>query len=363
MSLARSNTSASSKAPDKRKRIGGPPRPDPRDSPSFEDPGSASGASDGSDDEGQEGSAAATQNSSAASATSAQGKGAKRPLVAAQVNPPKRPLTRQRDFRLLNLTLMTHQESTREVTQNKTMRGRDGLLQHERSMEAMEQRLMSTLRAEFRREQQEQALSSAAPVPSSVTKALYSITPLKEKEFEVWLSHVDDAFRGAGMSAMFRASSVRSNSSADQLDLLEASQYPLSWKNAAWTALRQAIGGDSTAYSMSMSVKPGDVLSLLRAVRAFYERRAIPHQTQLRKELIRISISDYPDVKHYIAALELIFNKLAALGDVISDQVRRFHLIEGLSDEYHSVVSSVMAYEGPHGAQADYAKAVQIISS
>ena len=123
------------------------------------------------------------------------------------------------------------------------------------------------------------------------------------------------------------------------------------------------IGGDSTAYSMSMSVKPGDVLSLLRAVRAFYERRAIPHQTQLRKELIRISISDYPDVKHYIAALELIFNKLAALGDVISDQVRRFHLIEGLSDEYHSVVSSVMAYEGPHGAQADYAKAVQIISS
>ena len=133
--------------------------------------------------------------------------------------------------------------------------------------------------------------------------------------------------------------------------------------NAAWTALRQAIGGDSTAYSMSMSVKGGDVLSLLRAIRSFYERRAIPHQTQLRKELIRISVSDYPDVKHYIAALELIFNKLAALGDVIPDQVRRFHLIEGLSEEYHSVVSSVMAYEGPHGAQANYSKAVQIISS
>ena len=66
-------------------------------------------------------------------------------------------------------------------------------------------------------------------------------------------------------------------------------------------------------------------------------------------------------MKHYIAALELLFNKLAALGDVIPDQVRRFHLIEGLSDEYQSVASSVMAYEGPYGAQADYAKAVQII--
>ena len=78
-----------------------------------------------------------------------------------------------------------------------------------------------------------------------------------------------------------------------------------------------------------MSVKSGDVISLLRAIRAFYERRAIPHQTQLRKELIRITVADYPDVKHYIAALELIFNKLAALGDVIPDQVRRFHLLKG----------------------------------
>ena len=190
----------------------------------------------------------------------------------------------------------------------------DELLLRERSMEAMEQRLLNAVRGVVRKEQQEQALSSAAPVPSSVTKALYGIPALKEKEFEVWLSHVDDAFRGAGMSALFRASAVRSDLIADEQDLHDISQYPLAWMNAAWTALRQAIGGDSTAYSMSMSVKGGDVLSLLRAIRSFYERRAIPHQTQLRKELIRISVSDYPDVKHYIAALELIFNKLAALG-------------------------------------------------
>ena len=227
----------------------------------------------------------------------------------------------------------------------------------------MEQRLLATLRKEVRKEHQDQLLSPTTPVPSSVTKALYGISALKEKDFELWLSHVDDAFRGAGMHAFYRASTVRSDAIAEPLDLVEISEYPFSWTNAAWTALRQSIGGDSTAYSMSMSVKGGDVLALLRAVRSFYERRAIPHQTQLRKELNRISVSDYPDVKHYIAALELIFNKLAALGDVIPDQVRRFHLIEGLSEEYHSVVSSVMAYEGRHGAQADYAKASQFISS
>ena len=61
----------------------------------------------------------------------------------------------------------------------------DELLLRERSMEAMEQRLLNAVRGVVRKEQQEQALSSAAPVPSSVTKALYGIPALKEKEFEV----------------------------------------------------------------------------------------------------------------------------------------------------------------------------------
>ena len=141
----------------------------------------------------------------------------------------------------------------------------DERLLRKRSMEAMEQRVLATLRAEVQKEQQGQALSSGAQVPSSVTKALYSIVALKEKEFEIWLSHVEDAFRGAGMTAMFRASAVRSDNLADQHDIQEILDYPLSWKNAAWTALRQAIGGDSTAYAMSMSVRGGDVLALLRA--------------------------------------------------------------------------------------------------
>ena len=78
--------------------------------------------------------------------------------------------------------------------------------------------------------------------------------------------------------------------------------------------------------------------------------------------MIRINISDYPDFKHYTSALELIFTKLAALGDNVSDNVRRFHLLEGLSDEYHAIVSSVVASEGPSGRHADFAKAVELIS-
>ena len=200
------------------------------------------------------------------------------------------------------------------------------------------------------------------PGQSMVAKALYDIPRLNEKEFDVWLSFVSDAMLGAGMGALFRASAFPNDNGVDAVHLVEISTYPTWLTNGAWTALRRSVGADATAYARSMAIKPGDVLALLRSLRAFYERRAVPLLTQLRKDLIRINISDYPDFKHYTSALELIFTKLAALGDNVSDNVRRFHLLEGLSDEYHAIVSSVVAYEGPSGRHADFAKAVELIS-
>ena len=76
-----------------------------------------------------------------------------------------------------------------------------------------------------------------------------------------------------------------------------------------------------------------------------------------------MALSDYPDWKHYVAAMDVIFTKLAALGELVPDQVKRFHLLEGLGDEYHSIISTVLAYEGPGGGHADYNKAVEIISA
>ena len=112
-----------------------------------------------------------------------------------------------------------------------------------------------------------------------------------------------------------------------------------------------------------MAERTGDVLALLRSLRSFYERRSIPVQTQLRKDLIKMTLAEFPDWKHYVATLDTIFTKLAALGEIVPDQVKRFHLLEGLGDEYHSIVSAVLAYETPGGGHADYSKAVEIISA
>ena len=112
------------------------------------------------------------------------------------------------------------------------------------------------------------------------------------------------------------------------------------------------MAADTAVFTRTMALRSGDVLGLLRSVRSFYERRSVTLQTQLRKDLIRTVISDFSDLRHYVSALDLIFTKLAALGDFVPDQVQRFHLLEGLTDEYHStsIISSILAYEAPGGA-------------
>ena len=297
MSLAQRTVSK----PPAKKRIGGPRQVDQDQDDTYDDEvqdmGSRSASE--SDAESPDGTAEPTQNSSAAAGSSTGTK------TKNKADPPQGPS--RRSTRLgtsapaASRGVSGKGEASPPAKRSKALRAnqqanggeflpgeQDELLLRERSLEAMEQRILTALRKEILKEQQAQQVAVPASVPPSVTKALYSITALKEKAFEVWLSHVDDAFRGAGMSALFRVSAVKCDSLADQQDLQAISQFPSCWMDAAWTALRQAIGGDDTAYSMSMSVKGGDVIALLRAVRSFYERRAIPHQTQLRSLCVRL---------------------------------------------------------------------------
>ena len=112
------------------------------------------------------------------------------------------------------------------------------------------------------------------------------------------------------MVALSRVSACRSDDLADPDDVRAVRSYP-SWQtNTAWSALRRSIGMDSTAFFRTMSLRTGDVLALLRSLRAFYERRSVPFQTQLRKDLLKMTLSDYPDWKRYVAAMDIIFTKL-----------------------------------------------------
>ena len=242
MSLAQRTKTAT------KRRIGGPRQidqgqVDQGDAPDveFEDLGSGS-TSHGSDNDSQESTGEPAQSSSAAAGSATLLKSKKK------ADPPQGP-TRRSTRLVTSVPTASRQLSGKEeasspvrkaakTQKNKQRTVRDDgedvfavdeqeeLLLRDRSMQAMEQRLLSALRKEMRSEQQAQQLAAPAGVPSSVTKALYSISALKEKAFDVWLSHVDDAFRGAGMTALFRASAVRNDSLADPQDLHDISQFP-----------------------------------------------------------------------------------------------------------------------------------------
>ena len=174
------------------------------------------------------------------------------------------------------------------------------------------------------------------PSQSIISKALHNLPNLVEKEFDTWLTFVNDALLGAGMSAMFRISGVPADYLADQQDVREVSSYPRWLIHTAWQAIRRSIATEPVAIARTASVRSGDVVAFLRSLRSFYERRSVSQLTQLRRDLNKINISDYPTLKHYVAGLDSIFTRLSSLGDVVADDVKRFYLIEGLSDEYQT---------------------------
>ena len=229
--------------------------------------------------------------------------------------------------------------------------------QRVRELEELEQRLQD-LREELRRDIQSNSLSQ-----NTAAKALYNIPPFKDNEFEVWVGAVGNAFHGAGILPLLKITSYRSDSEAPD-NLRQAVQaYPDWLVGLAWSALTKTIGSDTTAYSRTLSIPTGDVKALLRSLRTYFEASSVPHQHRLLTLLRKTNMADYPDLKAYVAQLETIFARLAKIGHVVTDADKRYHLMEGLTEDFRrGVAGSIYTYEGPLGQPADYSKALQFLS-
>ena len=103
--------------------------------------------------------------------------------------------------------------------------------------------------------------------------------------------------------------------------------------------------------------------ALLRSLRTYFEASSVPHQHRLLTLLRKTNTADYPDLKAYVAQLETIFARLAKIGHVVSDANKRYHLMEGLTEDFRrGVAGSIYTYEGPQGQPADYSKALQFLN-
>ena len=129
---------------------------------------------------------------------------------------------------------------------------------------------------------------------ASVSRALFCIRTLVEKNFEVWLQRVSDAFTGAGLDMLFRLSGVPTDDMAQDGDVELYRVVPMPIKRLIWTALKNSIGEETTAYARTLAVESGDSLALLRSLRIYnYERNTVPFRHQLMAEMAKTVRADY----------------------------------------------------------------------
>ena len=184
-----------------------------------------------------------------------------------------------------------------------------------------------------------------------------------ERDFEVWLQSVSDAFYGAGLFSIYRLSAYPSDVLAAMADRANYVRIPPEIMRLTWTALRASIGSETTAYATLATVEPGDLLGLLRILRANYERKSTPFRHQLLSDMANTVQADFVGVRQYVAALDVYFTRLSKLNHVIADRDKLYHLLNGLTEEFkRGIMGNILAYESPHtGAPADYSKAVQLL--
>lgn len=209
-----------------------------------------------------------------------------------------------------------------------------------------------------------QALASVTTSHSLVARALYDLPTLTEKDYEIWVTALGDALYGAGMDALFTVTSRQRDDEASPQDVAACGLYPDWQVQAAWKAIRRSISPDSPVYAKSSTIRRGDLKGLIRTVRFFFERNTVNVQHEILGKIRHTQQADYPNFRGYVAALEAHFIRLAKMGQALTDDFKRYFLLEGLAEDFRrGMHGTILAYETPDGRPCSYEKAVQLLTS
>lgn len=197
-----------------------------------------------------------------------------------------------------------------------------------------------------------------------VIDGMRRVKELREGDYEDWILKVQDALLQAGMHAMFNVTGVHRDELADEGDVRACAAYPQWALNTAWSAIRSSLPASGPAQAKTLSICPGDVKTLLRTIRIFYESSTINEQHSILAKLSTTIMADFPDLKSYVASLDANFSRLAKMGNPQKDDTKRFFLLKGLNAEYErNCFSTIISYESRDGLSgANYDKAVKILS-
>ena len=177
-----------------------------------------------------------------------------------------------------------------------------------------------------------------------VIDGMRRVKDLREGEYEDWILKVSDALLQAGMHAMFNITGVQRDELADAEDLRVCSLYP------QHCVVRSSLPANGPAQAKTLSIRAGDLKTLLRTIRTFYECNSINEQHSILTKLSNTSMTDFPDLRSYVASLDANFARLAKMGNPQRDDTKRFFLLKGLSAEFErNCLSTIISYESRDG--------------
>ena len=133
-----------------------------------------------------------------------------------------------------------------------------------------------------------------------------------EKDFEVWLQSVSDAFYGAGLFSIYRLSAYPSDVLAAMADRAHYVRIPPDYAPHV-----DCLAGLNRFrdYRLRYARYCGAwrFVGLLRILRANYERKSTPFRHQLLSDMANTVQADFVGVRQYVAALDVYFTRLSKL--------------------------------------------------
>ena len=158
-------------------------------------------------------------------------------------------------------------------------------------------------------------------------KPLPTLSP-DGSDFETWECGLEHSLYGLGYLAWYRVTLNPANAPAyaqpADLDLEEANTQ------IVWTFITSALA--PKLLEKVRHVPFGQIGQLIVAIRQIFYKATPANQALLRDQIIACTLAMYEDVDDYIAAMRSLFNRLASMGEIESENSKIHRLLLGLPD-------------------------------
>ena len=163
------------------------------------------------------------------------------------------------------------------------------------------------------------------------------IVPLNGLNYATWRVQCQMALIRDGLSGI-----VNETEQASGPDVPADSQLKfVSRRDCALATIVLAVG-PSLLYLLG---NPEDPIVVWKKLRDQFQKKTWANRLALRRKLHTLQLKDGESVRDHIKAMTELFNELAAVGDVISEEDRVVYLLASLPDSFGALVTAFEANE------------------